>query len=156
MTRGAWGWSAGLPASARDRPRALPRVGTEGPVLALPRRNEDEYDSSPGAGGRGGGAGGGPPLRLHPQDRRGAPGRVLQVSAPCGQRSFPSRDRVRGAPWGLASCSLRGGRRALPPLGSAFLPAVGSNLWPGTFQEAARLVPSSFWAEVGTPEEGRE
>lgn len=124
-----------LPASARDRTRALHGVGdwpvvtrgTEVPLLPLPRRNQDEYDSSPGSGGRSGGAGGGPALRLHPQDRGGTPGRVLQVSAAQRQRgSRGAEKRVRGV-------TLESGKWLPPPRqGSAsnprsgFIPAVGN------------------------------
>lgn len=132
-----------LPASARDRTRALHGVGdwpvvtrgTEVPLLPLPRRNQDEYDSSPGSGGRSGGAGGGPALRLHPQDRGGTPGRVLQVSAVQRQRgSGGAEKRVRGSPWSPGSGSLRRGRAALPTLGAVSSQLLGIDLWQGTVQ----------------------
>lgn len=52
-----------------------------GSVPPSSRRNKDEYDSSPGSGGRSGGSGGCPPLRFHPQDRGRTLGCVLQVSS---------------------------------------------------------------------------
>lgn len=97
----------GLSGSACGRTPALPREGGNwrgwachsrgwGSFPPSSRRSKDEYDSSPGSGGRSGEFGGCPSLRLHPQDRGRTPGCVLQVSGVCSRlRSKVGRKGTR-------------------------------------------------------------